>query len=328
MFNIGRPQLPAYALQVLRPTWIDNKASTDKFPNDAVWSGHGIYEVPIHARRDGYIVFDFPKSAQYRGGDVPSHFPQPGVRLPQNILDTQEQRQALRYRRLKYMNAFLACLYSSYATVQKIGTAVQPPVFPTTYFNADLDSNERWQIYHNGEHPETPSPSSPIVQIETIQNSVELMANCDRVLSNTGLDLLSLIYMACHQYGNHQFESAHLIAWSTCEMLINRLWANLLKELDIRNGGHTAINAGRREQLEGRDFTASIVSQSLSLHGKIDDDMLGRLDKARKKRNAFAHSLDPVASDDVAKAIRTATDLMTHVVGSRITSQLSFSALD
>lgn len=330
MFNIERPALPAYALQVLMPVWIEDKPTDLPSQHDMVWSGQGLHGVSIHARRDGFIIFDFSQSASYSGGEVPSHVPEPGVRMPQNVLDAQERRAALRYQRLQYMNAFLACLYSGYSTIQQTGIAVQPPIMPTTYFSASEQAGGGWQIYrHEGPVAlDLPSMSSSVLQSATVAHAAELMVECDRVLSDTGIVLLALVYMACHQYGNHQFESAHLIAWSASEMLINRLWSNLLRELDVRNGGHTMINGPRRDQLEGRDFTASVVSQSLSLHGKIDDEMLARLDNARKKRNAFAHSLEPVSSGDVGKAIRTATDLMTHVVGSRISSQLALSAND
>lgn len=330
MMNVARSMLPAYALQILRPAWIDGKPSDLMSQHDLVWSGQGLHDIPIYARRDGFIIFDFPRSASYSGGEVPSHEPVAGVRMPENIVDAQKRRARLRYQRLQYMNAFLACLYSGYSTIQKTGTAVQPPITPTTYFSASEQVAGHWQIYRHGgpDLLSSPSVSSPVLQSATVAHATELMMQCYGVLSDTGIVLVALVYMACHQYGNHQFDSAHLIAWSACEMLINRLWSDLLKDLDVRNGGHTVINGQRRKQLEGRDFTASIVSQSLSLHGKLDDEMLARLDDARRKRNAFAHSLEPVSSDDVGKAIRTATDLMTHVIGSRITSQLSYSSND
>lgn len=328
--NLARSILPAYALQILRPAWIDDKPNEQKSPNDIVWSGLGLHDVPIHARRDGFIIFDFPQSAPYSGGEVPSYEQAPGERAPENILKARKLREKLRYERLQYMNAFLACLYSGYATVQKTGTAVQPPIMPTTYFSANKEDADRWRIYNlDSTHSVSfPLASSSIVDSATIGHAADLMVQCNGALSDTGIVLLALVYMACHQYGNHQFDSAHLIAWSACEMLTNRMWSDLLRHLDTKNGGHTVINGQRRKQLEGRDFTASIVSQSLSLHGKIDDEMLARLDDARRKRNAFAHSLEPVSPDDVGKAIRTATDLMTHVVGVAITSQLSYSSID
>lgn len=328
-FDLARPPLHAYALQVSRPVWIEGMPTATQSQHDIVWSGQGLHGVPLYARRDGFVIFDFPRSPSYSGGEVPSYTPEPRKRLPQNIIDAQEHRDTIRYRRLKYMNALLACLYSGIATVQKTGVPVQAPIMPTTYFYA-LSEAAGWALYRSDtESPlALPTQSSSVITTETVAHASELLNQCDRALSDTGLDLLALIYMACHQYGIHQFDSAHLIAWSACEMLINKMWSSLLDELDSKNGGGTSISATRRQQLTGRDFTASIVSQSLSLHRKIDDEMLVKLDKARKKRNAFAHSLEPVSPIDASNAIQTATALMTKVVGSQIAGQLSYGAMD
>lgn len=329
-FDRGRPTLQAYALQVSKPVWIEGLPTSHSSQHDIVWSGSGLDGVSLYARRDGFIIFDFPKSSSYAGGEIPNHIQKPGEKLPQKVIDAEERRATLRYRRLKYMNAFLACLYSGYSTIQKTGIAVQAPIMPTTYFYAGTTPAGHWQLFRSEGEGQLalPSQTSTILMTETVAHAAELMTHCDSALSDTGLDLLALIYLACHQYGSHQFESAHLIAWSACEMLVNKLWSNLLDELDKKNGGKTSIGSQRRQQLEGRDFTASIVSQSLSLHGKIDDEMLTKLDKARKKRNAFAHSLELVSPNDVANAIQTATALMSQVVGHRISGQLSYGEMD
>jgi hypothetical protein len=84
------------------------------------------------------------------------------------------------------------------------------------------------------------------------------------------------------------------------------------------------MNKERRKLLNGADFTASIVSQILSICGKIDDKTLDRLDEARRRRNAFAHNLVPIKFADAGKAIRLATDMITEIVGIRVTSPLGF----
>jgi hypothetical protein len=92
----------------------------------------------------------------------------------------------------------------------------------------------------------------------------------------------------------------------------------VLYKLDAKNGGHTEVNRDRRKMLlEGHDYTASIVTQILSLHQKVDDEMLVRLDDARRTRNNFAHSLRDVTWEDAACAIGTANELISKVVGTR-----------
>ncbi len=103
------------------------------------------------------------------------------------------------------------------------------------------------------------------------------------------------------------------------------MWFNLQYEIDIASGGHTKINKDRKKLLAGRDYTSSVVSQVLSICEKIDDEMLKRLDEARRKRNEFAHTLTHIEANHAGKAIRLATDMITNMAGVRVTSQLRLS---
>lgn len=221
------------------------------------------------------------------------------------------------------MNAFLAALYSAFSTVQKTATQVQPPVDPSSYY-LGIGAHQHWSIftpqsmpYHEGHRGE--------VKTESLASAVDVLNACVGKFEDKAYTLLSLVYTACHQYALHQFPSAHLIAWSVIEMQINIIWNDLLDRLDDRKGGHTRINNKRRENLTGTSYTASIVTQMLSLHGEIDDELLVALDAARQRRNAFAHRLGPVAADDVGKVLRTATTLISRIVGMRVESQLSLA---
>lgn len=53
--------------------------------------------------------------------------------------------------------------------------------------------------------------------------------------------------------------------------------------------------------------------------------MLTRLDAARKRRNDFAHNLEPIKSGDAGQAIRLATDLISKLVEMRVTAPLGMS---
>ena len=134
MFNIGRPALPAYALQILRPVWIEDKPTDLQSQHDMVWSGQGLHGVSIHARRDGFIIFDFSQSASYSGGEVPNQIPEPGMRMPQNILDAQERRAALRYQRLQYMNAFLPVFILAIQPFNRQALRYSPQLCPQRIF--------------------------------------------------------------------------------------------------------------------------------------------------------------------------------------------------
>jgi hypothetical protein len=82
------------------------------------------------------------------------------------------------------------------------------------------------------------------------------------------------------------------------------------------------MNHNRKNLLSGRDYTASIVTQVLSICGKIDDEMLKRLNDVRKKRNDFVHNLSQINSNDAGEAVRLASDLISKISGARFTTQL------
>lgn len=294
LHNLAQPELGAFALQIQRPAWIGDAPQSPKSAHELTCSGIGPNEVPIHARRDGFIIFDFPASTSFAGGAVPPYIPEPGKKIPGVISEARRQREALGYRRFEYMNAFLGALYSGYSTVQKTGTMVQEPAHPTNYWYAEKQDGT-FKIYgQSAIDPITTHRS--ILETATVDHAVELMNKCFETFENQTITLLSLVYLSCHLYRNHQFASAHLIAWGVIEKQINFMWEELLKTLDLENGGHTAISRERKKLFAGRDYTASVICQMLSLHNRITDDMLERLNDARKRRNEFAHSLAAISA--------------------------------
>lgn len=321
--DFGQPALGPFALYLQPPMWIGDAPASPDATTVLVWSGTGPDGVPLHARRDGFIVFDFPAAAPYAGGAVPAYAAEPGIKLPGKVLKASEDRMTLAYQRFQYMNAFLAALYSGLSTVQQTASQVQEPANPTNYFHA-VRRGETFLPYQ-AKIELKPVTARNVMLPDTIAHAAELMQCCVKVFEKQGLILLSLVYIACHQYQRHQFAAAHLIAWSVIEKQINHMWEALLNDLDLKNGGRTAISRERRRLLLDHDYTASVVSQMLSLHGRIDDEMLQRLDAARRRRNEFAHRLAAVSADDAGKAIRAATDLMTMLLDFRVTSQLGMS---
>lgn len=324
MHDLAQSALGPFALYVLKPVWIESVPTSADDTQVIVWRGQGPSGVPVLARKDGFVFFLFDQSPAYSGGDVPSYVPEPSKRIPERIKQAQEARVDLLYRRLEYMNAFLAGFYSAWSTVAKTGTYVQAPIDPESYFLGFVLEGIYRPAGDSLRKIDAPT-SRPVIQAEMVAHAVAAMNACDNRFGQISISLLNLTYLACHQYRLHQLSSAHLIAWSVCEMQLNAIWNDIVSELDVKNGGHTKINRERRDQLTGRDFTASIVTQMASLHNKIDDELLVALDAARRKRNAFAHSLESVAAEDAGKAIRAATDLMTKLTGFRITSQLSLA---
>ena len=158
---------------------------------------------------------------------------------------------------------------------------------------------------------------------ETFTLAVALLIACEKKLGNGYVELLSLAQLASHQYRSHQFSSAHITAWCLAESMLQWLWRSYQD-----SSAHTKINRARKDMLNGRDYSASSVSQILSLAGILDDDLLNELDTARRARNAFAHSLSGISPDQAGKAIRCAGSMISKVIGMPVHTQLSYGLYD
>ena len=75
------------------------------------------------------------------------------------------------------------------------------------------------------------------------------------------------------------------------------------------------MNKDRVKKLEGRDFTASIVTEVLELSGVINFELFRGIDDARRKRNAWLHSLNAIEDKDASSAMRTAIELFQVATG-------------
>ncbi|CAL9311985.1 hypothetical protein SUDANB135_04868 [Streptomyces sp. SudanB135_2055] len=127
------------------------------------------------------------------------------------------------------------------------------------------------------------------------------------------LDLTSLLNGSITSFTNHEFSSSLITAWTVCETLLQHHW---LTYLSHREGN--PIASSRKQKLTGRDFTASVVSEALELAGIISLDTLTALDKARKARNAWMHSIKSPNHQDAREAIGLASQMLSEVLGRRL----------
>lgn len=321
-----RPGLPAFALYLEKPVWIGAAPISDTIGRDVVWNGRGPEDVPILALQNGFVIFEFDKSSTYAGGDIPPHDPIPsGTPPPPKLREASLRREELAFARVGYMNAFLKALNSGYSMIERRAQPVQPPVSLDNYYIAVVEA-AGWQFFNDlAPKLDFPRVRNHILKLETLDYAIQSMEACRVAFGNQFIKVLELTYVACHQYERHQFSSAHAIAWTVVEHLIFILWDRFQRDADSATGGHTKFNADRRKLLEGRDYSASVVIQFLSLANRIDDDILQRLNEARRTRNAFVHSLAEVQARSSGDVIRLATDLTAKIANIRFTSQLSYS---
>ena len=208
------------------------------------------------------------------------------------MIAAEEARRKLMYDRIEYMNAFSLALTSALSTVQKYGSQVQEPCDPWHHLRG-FHNGTYWEVTTGNTLYQLPPEARHLVlQSDTFEDAIGVMQASESTFGTRSVMLLSLVYMACYQYRRHQFASAHLIAWCAVESFVNIIWRNFLADAELRTErdettgqetakGLTAITASRKKLLTGNDYTASIMTQILSLTGKIDDELLDRMNEAQ-----------------------------------------------
>jgi hypothetical protein len=73
-----------------------------------------------------------------------------------------------------------------------------------------------------------------------------------------------LLHAADH-YRHWRFDQALTLAWAAVEALLADMWARHIEDTAVATGH--VLSARRRRRLTGREFTSSVVSESLALAG-------------------------------------------------------------
>lgn len=287
-----------------------------------VWRGLGPFDVPILLRGDGIVIFDFPEAERFAGPPVPGYQPVGGEKIPREVTTASDLRTEIGYARLQYMNAWLASYMSAMAYVQKHGIITPPPVDPSGHLKAQIQDG-CWIAFNNDISVVFGAASGTMIDLDVFDYAIRVM---DAALQKFGANFtapLSLFHQSSYQYRLHQFASSHLIAWSLSEQVLNAMWRNY--QLEAADKAIASIPKERKKVLNGRDYTASIITQILSLSGKLSDDRMKKLDQARKDRNAFAHSLTPIDRKSAQNSMIVAADMLSDLLGIKLAPQLSNS---
>ena len=286
------------------------------------WQGVGPFEVPIVVRGDGAVVFNFAATERLAGPAIPGYQPLYGERTPDDVSEAEEKRMAVGYARLEYMNAWVAGYMGGMSKIQAHTIITPPPVDPLNHLKAER-RNGVWLVYDiklkvlSGS--DEPSPVSP----DVFDYACNILFAAERALGSNFAAARALFQQSSYQFRIHQFASAHLSAWSLSEQVLNVMWRAYQREASEGPDACTAMSKKRRELLNGRDYTASIITQALSLAGRLPDERLGKLDQARRDRNAFAHSLTAISGTAAHNALTVASEMLSDLMAIRLSAQLS-----
>lgn len=297
-----------------------------KVPNglgDIYWHGVGPQHVPILIRRDGLVIFDFENAEDFASPAVPGYQPSYGKKQPPDVVKTESKRTQIAYTRIDYINAWFAGYMSAVSSIQKGVIAVHQPADPSHHFKAVMNGGCWVAFAVGGENFNLRNIESEIsIPAEVFEYAIDVMSASQSAFGQNYTVPLALVYQACFQYRMHQFSSAHITAWSIAEVALNKMWEKL--QQDAVQNSVTRISKHRRKQLNGRDFTASVITQLLSLNGQITDQQLERLDAARKTRNNFAHLLVRIEAPDASAALSIALEMLSEVLKIILRPALSY----
>lgn len=313
----AQPIMQPYALLLETPS-----VRLGDDPSKIAWSGCGPLDVPLEVRGDGLVIFNFEETARFGSPSIPGWQPEYGKRMPAAIQKAEALRSEVGYARLEYMNAWLAAYGSGMSAAAAHGIISQPPVDPHRHFKAEKQ-NGRWIAFNERHTLVAGSEGASVVNTDVFEHAVAVMNAAEAKLGEGFTTTLALLHQASHQYVRHQFASAHLLGWTLTEQALHVLWRDYRISASSGPDAVTEINRDRRDLLDGRDFTASIITQILSLAGRISDERLTALDAARKARNNFAHKLKPIEGQQAQEALATAATMLSELLGVRVVAQLS-----
>ena len=296
-----------FAFLLHPPLWCGDEPAeqTKESLTESVWRAHLQIGLEMSVTREGLVLIDF------RGWDETSKAEAVRDHDVDAMVAVDECRVAV-------ANAFIACLHTALATEQATGLRSQviTPIevvhvtdidLPTAFFFTDHPLTTLFSAALPGSAFEDSDARMVVAESATLETASALL---DVLLSQRGLDgarTAALLLRATKATEDEEYGLALIIAWSLSEQMLNARWVEYLR-------GQGASNA-RVRKLQERDWTASVVTEALSVAKQLDDEHYTALNAVRKARNRWAHELGPVSEDEAHRAVRLAGSMLRSIGG-------------
>jgi hypothetical protein len=154
------------------------------------------------------------------------------------------------------------------------------------------------------------------VSADAVDESFRLL---NAVLSNRNpkaLFLVELYLRSCKAFEDHNYALSLVTAWAVVENLLQRLWIHHIGEQKQKTveGTDVFINSDRMSKLaDGRDFTASVISEFLSFADVLPFKVYQNLSYVRRARNDWMHELKPVTRLNAIEAVQLTHQMLNLV---------------
>ena len=127
---------------------------------------------------------------------------------------------------------------------------------------------------------------------------------------------------------DHDYPRSLITSWAIIERLLDEKWNSYIASQRKRNidGKETVfINADRVKKLGGRDYTASVRTEVLSIVDSLSFGAYQKVENARCVRNGWMHELRDVQMSDASEAIQVAAELFNSVFRFQLPTSVSLS---
>ena len=248
-----------------------------------VFSKEFLCGVRIKVSKGGAFVFDFSKWKQIESKAYDK---------------TTIQFEEIVYPRMRFMNLFLVCLLSSIDTnvrhfipILFVDKKIYSPAHAFSTISVEI-------VYRAGSEYYDRRSRHYSLSITSLDATVDLV---DKTIQDNFQDVAVLAELLLHSAYLHEsgrYEASHIAAWAIIENCLNKKWKMYLEELNdqqsTKDKKSKFIDSNRMKKLTGSDFTASVVSEFLSLGGLLTFENYKRCDLYSNVTNKWLNQLKTI----------------------------------
>ena len=123
--------------------------------------------------------------------------------------------------------------------------------------------------------------------------------------------MCALLNFAIGGLEDHDYARCLITCWVAIEALLNKRWNEYINNISHQtvDNGTKFINKNRMRKLKSHDYTASVMTEILSLSGRLSFQEYELIEIVRKTRNDWMHNLKDVSIDNAQIALRASSML-------------------
>lgn len=279
--------------------------------------------ISVRVLQEGVFIFDFedwpPGRIIEEDKDTPADFDVVGEAI---------------LRRVSVMNTHLACLYTAIANEQnnaptKLMIVTPSEVLAMKSLTSDPEmsmSDSRIAELASSRFPSTYCDGLPtgfdwrlkdrhlVIETNAVERSVRMLTDIFKHPDPRTPLHVDLYIRGCKAYTDHDYNLSLSTTWTLIEALLQQLWERYIESKDREEtvDGQPAkfMNRTRRDTLTGRDYSASVIVEILSLADCIPFPLYKQLSEVRGIRNRWIHGLVTVSRPKALLSLEVAKQVL------------------